>query len=88
MKYPLIAALLLGACSTAPLNDPCDPTHPEWKPQRCERDAVARPERPSPEKPTVDKPEPEKPADDEPDSETDPEGYREWKDRQEQDNAE
>jgi hypothetical protein len=93
MKPAIISAMLLSACTAAPYKDWCDQPRKDLWTQRCDRDTVARPapekppvDKPTPEKPPVEKPtEPEKPSGLEPNRETDPQGWRDWKDNREQD---
>ncbi len=88
MKLPILAALALSACTTAPIRD-CD-THVRgmWLDEACNpRDGAARPTHVTPEPPKEPphvEPEPPHvtPTDDkEPDRATDPEGHKAWKER-------
>ena len=97
MTRTILAALLLSACTAAPHRDWCDQPPKDLWMQRCDRDAAAAPEKPAPtpepphveppkEPPHVDPPhvEPENPSGLEPNRETDPQGWRDWKDSKEQ----
>lgn len=92
MIRTILAALLLSACTAAQHRDWCDQPPKDLWTQRCDRDAAAAPEKPAPtpEPPHVEPPkepphvEPEKPSGLEPNRETDPQGWRDWKDSKDQ----
>jgi len=77
----VLAALLLGGCASAPQIDCRDYPRLDWQHGDCvpARDDVVNQHRAAPDTPdTPDEPN----HDPEPDSATDPEGHREWRDRQ------
>jgi hypothetical protein len=93
MTRTILAALLLSACTAAPHRDWCDQPPKDLWTQRCDHGAAAAPAKPAPapeNPPHVEPPkepphvEPEKPSGLEPNRETDPQGWRDWKDSKEQ----